>query len=164
MVECGRRAPALGGVAVLALLVELPRVGIAVAVPAITLQPEVGVLRIGGSTPHRRGVADELGPVALPAVEIRVLAVEPPARFAMIESSLPVVSPPDERDIPSLVLDVTLSTRIVTRPRVQTAPRVYPRCQRSVAGKTLRRRHALADLVASRAVLDPLEVRVTFVQ
>jgi hypothetical protein len=105
-----------------------------------------------------------VGAMTLAALERLVSALESMAGQFMIESGLPFVSPPDELELQSVMIDVTGLAIGILGPGMKTAGRLDALRDQRVARETLLGIHALAGLVALEAAGAPLEVFVWFAE
>src|SRR5512140_737167 len=92
------------------------------------------------------------------AIEPRMFALELPPGEHVIEGALSFLTPPHERVVPPLMLDVALLARSISDFRVEPGPRIHALGQRRVAGQALRGRKFAPDLMAARAILHPFEI------
>ena len=86
MIETGGRFPGVLAVAIRAGPFELSPVLVAMAVHAGRAQAEVGAAGILAAVADQREVLQQIGPVALPAVQPAMGAFQGPARRRVIES------------------------------------------------------------------------------
>jgi hypothetical protein len=98
-----------------------------------------------------RGVRDSLRVMALVASKPRVRAFERMPGLRVIERRPPFLSPEDELEVPSMVLDVAPPAFLVAGLRVQPLPRLDPRRQRRVARQAFVRGYTSPRLVAFQA-------------
>jgi hypothetical protein len=87
---------------------ELASVGILMAALAIRAQAKIRPLRIRGAGLEGLPIADPLRSVAAPAFQRRVFAFQLPARLAMVERAHSLLTPPRQRCVAPLVLDMAV--------------------------------------------------------
>lgn len=123
------------------------------------VKPEVGPPEILSGRCQRR-VAKQRGLVALAACELGVCAAEDEAGESMIETGGPLLPPPDQLIVATVVLDVAGSAIPIRGPGVKTLSRRDSLRQGFMAGEAPFRSHPLARLVAEQTVRAPLELGV----
>lgn len=101
-----------------------------------------------------------LGPVAGLTVERGVRSVEPPARERMVEGFPPLIAPPNELELPTVVIDMATAAVGVVRAGMQTLPCIDPIAQNLMTLEAQRGRDSLAGVVALEAVGAAFEGRM----
>ncbi len=152
VVEARRRPPralAVAGRAAAAL--ELAPVLVLVAAAAVQGRAQEA---------RRKSVPPFGGHVALGAGELRVLAHEPIPGLCVVEGLAPLLAPPHELGVDSLMLDVTGLAVAVLRVRVQALAGSDPPLQRLVTAQALRGGDTLPRVVTVEAVRAAFQLRV----
>jgi hypothetical protein len=107
---------------------------------------------------------DQLDLMTGGAFESRMGSFESVAGQAVIEGCTTLVPPPDELEVPAVVLDVTALAPFVIRPRVETLSCVDTLAENLVTGQAPVGRNTFSPLVTFQTLSAPFELSVWLAQ
>ena len=160
VVEGERGLPARGGVTARARLPRRVPVLVLVAGRALALQPEIAPGAVLALRDPDRLRALERGLVAVAALDLRVLALDGPARPAMVETLGRPLVEADQGGIAARVLRVALDALAPPLPRVEPALLSRQPGDLAVACEALLAHRAPPGTVAARALRHAVELFV----
>jgi len=163
VIETGRGAPAILGVALAARGGELTAMLIAMATDASCVQAKIRLAEIFLSFLEFVTRLDELISMTGAAIERRVLAVQRESRQGVLEVLLPVL-PIDQIVVTSLMLDVAFLAVVVLRFGVQSLSDGDAGLQFGVAFQAVHADLRAVTIVAAPAVLHAVEKGMRLVQ
>jgi hypothetical protein len=127
-------------------------------------QTEIGSREVLALGPKLRRSLDQLGAVTRDAFEPRMGPFEGVATLPVVEGFAAIVPPPDELEVPAVVLDVTALAPFVIRPRVETLSCVDTLAENLVTGQAPVGRNTFSPLVTFQTLSAPFELSVWLAQ
>lgn len=127
-------------------------------------QTEIGSREVLALGPKLCRPLDQLDVMTGGAFEPRMGSFESVAGQAVIEGRTTLVSPPDELEVPAVVLDVTALAPFVVRPGVETLSCVDTLAEDLVTGQAPVGRNTLSPLVTFHTLSAPFELSVWLAQ
>lgn len=127
-------------------------------------QTEIGSREVLALGPKLSRSLEQLGAMTGGTFESRMSPFEGVAGQAVIKGRKALVSPPDELEVPAVVLDVTALAAFIVRPGVETLSCVDTLAEDLVTGQAPVGRNTFAPLVTFQTLSAPFELSVWLAQ